>query len=119
MTGIKFVVSVNIFLHFQFNSFHFYFLKNYLIKIRELEILKPDQIKDIFVNIEDIVKVSEELTEQLRFRIVGWEESYGLSDIFEKSVNTILTFNNQIPYRFNILNMISQHTFTFLSFFHL
>lgn len=88
-----------------------------MIKIRELEILKPDQIKDIFVNIEDIVKVSEELTEQLRFRIVGWEESYGLSDIFEKSVNTILTFNNQIPYRFNILNMISQHTFTFLSFF--
>lgn len=56
------------------------------MKIRELELLKPDLIKDIFVNIEDIVKVSEELTEQLKFRIVGWDESYGLSDIFSKSV---------------------------------
>lgn len=44
------------------------------------------------MNIEDIVKVSEELTEQLRFRIVGWEESYGLSDIFSKSVNNIYIF---------------------------
>ena len=57
------------------------------MKIRESELLKPDLIRDIFVNIEEIVKVSEDLAEQLKFRIVGWEETYGLSDIFSKSVN--------------------------------
>ena len=54
-----------------------------MVKLRESDIIKPEQINEIFLNIEDIEKVTEELTYKLEERIEPeWDESMGISDIF-------------------------------------